>query len=140
MEVDSYSLGKNVSKTSISTNKKLGVVVHICHPSYTRGINRRIVVQIGLGINVKPYMKNNDNTKALVHDSSGKEPEFKPSTTAKKSSHSHAHSHGLVTMCSWLTRAKQFKDSMPTTEGTILEPYLKSLSITRESEGQGTLL
>jgi ribosomal protein L31 len=26
----------------------LGMVVHACHPSYTRGINRRFMVQAGL--------------------------------------------------------------------------------------------
>jgi hypothetical protein len=33
---------------SISPNKKVGVVAHACHPSYTGYINRRIVVKAGL--------------------------------------------------------------------------------------------
>jgi hypothetical protein len=36
-------------------NKKLGVVVHTCHSSYTGSVNRRMVV---LDINVRPYLKN----------------------------------------------------------------------------------
>jgi hypothetical protein len=35
----------------------LGVLVCVCHPSYTRSINRRITVQACPGINAKPYQK-----------------------------------------------------------------------------------
>jgi hypothetical protein len=30
-----------------------------CPLSYTRSVNRKITVQAGLGINVRPYLKNN---------------------------------------------------------------------------------
>jgi hypothetical protein len=38
--------GKNNSGDPISTDKKMGVVEHTCHPSYLGRINRRISVQI----------------------------------------------------------------------------------------------
>jgi hypothetical protein len=40
------SLSKNVSKTLISTDK-LGMVVHICGPSYMGGLGRRIIPKPG---------------------------------------------------------------------------------------------
>jgi hypothetical protein len=40
----------------ISTNKT-GMVVCVYNPSYTRGIGVRIVVQVGQGMNVRPYQK-----------------------------------------------------------------------------------
>jgi hypothetical protein len=46
---DSISLGKKVSKTSISVNKNLGMVACACHPSYVGSINRRVVVQASPG-------------------------------------------------------------------------------------------
>jgi hypothetical protein len=50
------SLGKKPSRC-ISINKKLGVVAHACHPSYTGNINRRITIQASLGINARLYSK-----------------------------------------------------------------------------------
>jgi hypothetical protein len=41
----------------MSTNKKLGVVVHTCHPSYADSINRRITAQVGPGINVETLLE-----------------------------------------------------------------------------------
>jgi hypothetical protein len=41
-------LGKKFSRSNF--NQKLGVVVHTCHPSYQRSINRKTVVQATLGI------------------------------------------------------------------------------------------
>jgi hypothetical protein len=35
------------------------------HPSYEGIINRRITLQVCQGINVIPYLKNNQNTKGL---------------------------------------------------------------------------
>jgi hypothetical protein len=49
------SLGKK--QDSISTNKKLGVVVHACHPTYVANINRRISVQVSSGINMSLSQK-----------------------------------------------------------------------------------
>jgi hypothetical protein len=49
-----------VSETPISTNKKLGTVVHRCHISYTGSINRRTMVQASPGIMedlFKKYLK-----------------------------------------------------------------------------------
>jgi hypothetical protein len=40
----------------ISTSKKLGVVVRVCHPSCAGNIIRKITVQAG--INLRPYLKN----------------------------------------------------------------------------------
>jgi hypothetical protein len=45
--------GKKFSKTP-SQPIKLGVMVHVCNSSYAGGVNRRIVVQAGLGINERP--------------------------------------------------------------------------------------
>jgi hypothetical protein len=47
----------------ISTNKKLSVVVTTCHPTYPGSVTRRIVVQSGLGINMRPYLKINQSKK-----------------------------------------------------------------------------
>jgi hypothetical protein len=49
------------SQDPISTNKKLVVVAHDCHPSYMGSINRRITVQAGQGISERPYLKNKQN-------------------------------------------------------------------------------
>jgi hypothetical protein len=38
--------------------KKLDMMACSYNPSYTRSINRRIIVLAGLGMNVKPYLKN----------------------------------------------------------------------------------
>jgi ribosomal protein L31 len=45
------------SQDSISTNKKLDMVVHACHPSYTGGVNRRTDVQANSVRNAKSYLK-----------------------------------------------------------------------------------
>jgi hypothetical protein len=45
----------NSFQDPILANKKLGVVVPICNPSYTGSLNRRKNVQAGLVINVRPY-------------------------------------------------------------------------------------
>jgi hypothetical protein len=47
---------------SIPINK-LGVVVHTCHLNYVGSINRRIVVQAGLGMKGRPSLKNNPKGK-----------------------------------------------------------------------------
>jgi hypothetical protein len=44
----------HVPKTP-STNKNLGAIVCIFHPSYTENLNRRIETHAGLGINVRAY-------------------------------------------------------------------------------------
>jgi hypothetical protein len=56
------SPGKS-SCNSLSTNKKLGVVAHTCHPSYAGSINRRIMVQTSQSINVIPYWKCGSNSR-----------------------------------------------------------------------------
>jgi hypothetical protein len=47
---------QKVSETPTSTNKPSVVVVHICDPSCTGGIGRRIEAQ---GKNARSYLKNN---------------------------------------------------------------------------------
>jgi hypothetical protein len=47
--------GEMVSKTPISTNKKLFVLSHACHPNYVGKIS---VIQAGPSIKVRPYLKN----------------------------------------------------------------------------------
>jgi hypothetical protein len=42
----------------------LSVVAYTCHPSYKGNINRRMEVQVNLGINVRPYLKNNQTQKS----------------------------------------------------------------------------
>jgi hypothetical protein len=49
------SLGKMFEAPPPLSQQKLGIVVHACHPS----VNRRITVQACLGINMRPYLKNN---------------------------------------------------------------------------------
>jgi hypothetical protein len=49
------NLGKELVRPYL--NKKLGMVVHSCHPTYTRNMNRRIAVQAGLGINGETLSK-----------------------------------------------------------------------------------
>jgi hypothetical protein len=51
------------SQDPILTNKKLGTVAYTCHPIYAEGVNRRMVVQAGLGIKAKPYLKSNQSKK-----------------------------------------------------------------------------
>jgi hypothetical protein len=41
------------------TSKKLDAVAHTCHPSYTRSINGRIMVQASSSIKVRLYLKSN---------------------------------------------------------------------------------
>jgi hypothetical protein len=50
---------QKVSNILISTNKKLGMVVYTCHPSYLGSIYRRITAQAGTVINIRPYPKYN---------------------------------------------------------------------------------
>jgi hypothetical protein len=38
-----------------------GMMVHTCHPNYAGSINRRVMIQTHLGINVRPYLKNKAN-------------------------------------------------------------------------------
>jgi hypothetical protein len=38
-------------------------MVCICHYSYTGSINRRNKVQLDLGIDAKPYLKNNESER-----------------------------------------------------------------------------
>jgi hypothetical protein len=60
--VTDQSRGKKLARP-ISTNK-LGMVTCTCHPSYARSINGRITIQVDLGKNAKPYLKNNYNKRA----------------------------------------------------------------------------
>jgi hypothetical protein len=41
----------------LNNNKKLGIVVCSCYPSYTGGISRRITVQVSLGQKKKEVKK-----------------------------------------------------------------------------------
>jgi hypothetical protein len=50
----------------ISTNKKLGMVVHTCHTRSVGSINRRTEVQRSPGLQVRPYTKNTKTCQALV--------------------------------------------------------------------------
>jgi hypothetical protein len=50
------------SRDSISSNK-LDVVVLTCHRGSMKSIDKRTVVQASLGINVRPYLKNNQCKK-----------------------------------------------------------------------------
>jgi hypothetical protein len=59
------SLGKS-SQDLILTNKKLGVVVCACYPSYAGSINSRIKVQAGPSIKLRPYSKVNQSKKGWV--------------------------------------------------------------------------
>jgi hypothetical protein len=48
------SPGKNIHDTPISTNKKLGMVVRVCHPKHKLAIK----VLAGPDINARPRAKN----------------------------------------------------------------------------------
>jgi hypothetical protein len=53
-----------LAPTKVSTNKKLGMVVYACHPSYARSINR-ITVYTGPGINMRKIFENSLKQKGL---------------------------------------------------------------------------
>jgi hypothetical protein len=40
---------------------KTGIVAYVCHPRYIGIVNKRITVMAELGINARPYYKNNKN-------------------------------------------------------------------------------
>jgi hypothetical protein len=42
-------------------------VAHISHSSYVGSINSKISIQTGLGINVRPYLKNNQVVQVVEH-------------------------------------------------------------------------
>jgi hypothetical protein len=52
--------GKKLVRPPPISDNKLRVVMHAYHPSYTRDINRRILVQASLGNNTRPYLKKSD--------------------------------------------------------------------------------
>jgi hypothetical protein len=60
--------GVKIQETPISTNKKLGMVAHACHPSYLGSKNRRLEIQASLGIKVGSYSNNNNNKKKRAWD------------------------------------------------------------------------
>jgi hypothetical protein len=43
-----------------------------CSPSYTGRVNRKIIVQAGLVVNMRPYLKNNQIKKGWGHGSRGR--------------------------------------------------------------------
>jgi hypothetical protein len=55
----------------ISTNKKLGMEEHTCHPSYVGSLNRRIMVHAVCSIN---QFEKITEGKGLGYGSSGREP------------------------------------------------------------------
>jgi hypothetical protein len=59
-------VGKKVCETPFQLIKSWARW-YICHPSYVASINRRILVQAGLGMNVRsrPCLKNNLRQKEL---------------------------------------------------------------------------
>jgi hypothetical protein len=68
-------------RSPISTNKKLGVVVHTCQPSYTGSINRRTTESVNrrtVGINMTAYLKNNESKMGWGCGSSGSSSEHRP--------------------------------------------------------------
>jgi hypothetical protein len=42
----------------IPTNKKLDIVTHNCHPSCMGNVERRVMVRVGPGIDMRSYSKN----------------------------------------------------------------------------------
>jgi hypothetical protein len=48
-------------------NQWLDAVAHISHSSYVGSINSKISIQTGLGINVRPYLKNNQVVQVVEH-------------------------------------------------------------------------
>jgi hypothetical protein len=40
------------------------MIVHACYPSYKGSLRKRITVQADLGINTRPYLKNNKTKRA----------------------------------------------------------------------------
>jgi hypothetical protein len=54
-----FKASQGKQQDPITTSKKLDLVVHACHPSYTGSTNRRIPVQANWGIKARPYLKNN---------------------------------------------------------------------------------
>jgi hypothetical protein len=59
-------------KASEIPSHKLGMVVYTCHPSYARGLNRRISIQAGLSKKARPLLKKELKPKGLGHCLSGR--------------------------------------------------------------------
>jgi hypothetical protein len=55
----------------LTSHQKWGVVMWACHPSYEERGNRSTAIQAGLGINTRPYLKNNKSKKVWRCGSSG---------------------------------------------------------------------
>jgi hypothetical protein len=53
------------SREPVSNNKKLGMMAHVCYPSYLGNKNRRITVQASLDIG-EHYLKNNQSRTGRV--------------------------------------------------------------------------
>jgi hypothetical protein len=76
MEIDRTEFKASQAKSyqdPISKNK-LGIVVHVCNPSYSRGIGRRITVQVDPGKDVRFCLKNNKAKKIWGNGSNGRAP------------------------------------------------------------------
>jgi pyruvate formate-lyase activating enzyme-like uncharacterized protein len=61
---------KTLSQKKVKKN--LGVVVHACPSSCAGSISRRTAVQARADMNVRPYLKNNENKKGWEYGSSGR--------------------------------------------------------------------
>jgi hypothetical protein len=57
-------LDKQLSRSHL--NQELGIVVFTCCLSYVGSINRRIKIQVSLGMSVKLYLKNTPGRVAQV--------------------------------------------------------------------------
>jgi hypothetical protein len=66
----SGSSGRKLCENS-SKPINLEMVVHASHPSYVGHVNRMTTVQVNMGINRRPHLKNNQSKKDWRSGSSG---------------------------------------------------------------------
>jgi hypothetical protein len=67
------------------------MVAHTCHPIYVGNLNRKVMVQAYLGLDTRPYLRDNKMKKNCGCESSARAPvwqvqvpEFKPQHCKKK--------------------------------------------------------
>jgi hypothetical protein len=71
---------KTPSQPIQNKNTKWGTVARNCHASYVTNLNRKITVQVSLGINLRPYFKSNQSKRGGRHGlpaQPARGPEFK---------------------------------------------------------------
>jgi hypothetical protein len=103
--------GKKLSRPISSANKE-SLVTHICYPSSADGVRRGIMVQSGLGKNMRPYLKSNYSNKAggrtqVVQCLPSK---CKAWVQIQHLTHTHTHTHKEENHSTWAHTFGGFED------------------------------